>query len=117
MSKVAEFYQKAMADPAAKAELAAILNGKDIAAATEEDLAKIGEVAKKLGYEITVEEAKEYLNPAEAELSDDDLDAVAGGKGDPGVSIGCTTGGGQLGGDVSCEMAAGTVGVGVGVNS
>lgn len=81
MSKVSEFYAKAMADEGAKAELAAILEGKAVNDANDEQLEKIGELAKKLGYEITIEEAKEYINGNEAELDDDDLDAVAGGKG------------------------------------
>ena len=82
MSKISEFYAKALADEAAKAELAAILAGVTIQDANDEQLEKVGELAKKLGYDITVEEAKEYLNPEEAELDDEDLEAVAGGKGD-----------------------------------
>lgn len=107
MNKVVEFYQKALQDEMAKAELSAILDGKDIEAATEEDLVKIGEVAKKLGYEITVEEAKAYLNPAEHELSDEDLDTVAGGKGDTHVT--CTSGGASFIGGVDCNLSGGSI--------
>lgn len=82
MSKISEFYAKALADEATKTELATILGEKTIQNADDEQLAKVGELAKKLGYDITIEEAKEYLNPEEAELDDDDLEAVAGGKGD-----------------------------------
>jgi hypothetical protein len=81
MSKVSDFYVKATADESAKKELSAILGGKKIDDATDEELVKIGELAKKLGFDITVDEAKAYLNGDDAELDDNDLDAVAGGKG------------------------------------
>ena len=102
MSKVTDFYAKAMADESAKAEISSILGGTEINAATDEQLVKIGEVAKKLGFDITVDEAKAYLNPEEAELDEDDLDAVAGGKG--GGPITCTTGGSTI-----CKYAGGSV--------
>ncbi len=102
MSKVSEFYAKAMADESAKAEISSILGGTEINAATDEQLVKIGEVAKKLGFDITVDEAKAYLNPEEAELDEDDLDAVAGGKGDTHAT--CTSGG-----STQCKYAAGSI--------
>lgn len=95
MSKISDFYAKAMADESAKAKLEAILGGKEFSEASEEELTKIGELAKELGYEITLEEVKEFLNPAEAELEDDDLDTVAGGKGGGGSDGGNTTVGGD----------------------
>lgn len=81
MSKVSEFYAKALADDATKKELIVILGDNKIENASDEQLAKVGELAKTLGYDITVDEAKAYLNCGEAELDEDDLDAIAGGKG------------------------------------
>lgn len=81
MSKMSEFYAKAIADESAKAELIAILGEKKLEEADDAQLEKIGEVAKKLGFEISLEEAKGYLGGAETELDEEDLDAVAGGKG------------------------------------
>lgn len=97
MSKVSEFYAKAISDEGAKAKLGEILGGKTINEADDEQLKKIGGLAKELGFEITIEEAKDYLNGDNAELDDDDLDAVAGGKGE--VSINCGNGN-TIGGDV-----------------
>lgn len=84
MSKVSEFYAKALADEAAKKELITILGDNKIEEASDEQLVKVGDLAKKLGYDITVDEAKAYLNGDDTELDEDDLDAVAGGKGDSG---------------------------------
>ncbi len=82
MSKVSEFYAKAISDERSKAKLGEILGGKTINEATDEQLEKIGGLAKELGFEITIDEAKDYLNSDSSELDDNDLDAVAGGKGD-----------------------------------
>lgn len=81
MNKVTEFYAKALADESSKAELASILGESRIQDASDEQLKKIGQLAEKLGYEITVQEAKDYLNGSETELGEEDLEAVAGGKG------------------------------------
>lgn len=44
-------------------------------------LSKVVDVAKAKGYDITVDEAKAYIEEqAKQELSDEQLDAVAGGK-------------------------------------
>ncbi len=86
MSKISEFYAKALADESAKKELITILGENKIEEASDEQLTKVGELAKKLGYDITVEEAKAYLNRDDSELADDDLDAVAGGTGGSGKS-------------------------------
>jgi len=44
-------------------------------------LAHVVEYASSKGYDLTLDEAKAYINAqANAELSDDQLDAVAGGK-------------------------------------
>ena len=45
-------------------------------------IGSIVEVAKDKGYDITVEEARDYIrSQASSELSDEQLDQVAGGKG------------------------------------
>ena len=108
MSKVSEFYAKAISDDNAKARLGEILRGKTISEATDEQLEKIGGLAKELGFDITIEEAKNYLNADSAELDDDDLDAVAGGKGDTYIS--CTSGGnyGPVSGGGSPTVSPGT---------
>lgn len=94
MSKVTDFYAKALADESAKKELITILGDKKIEEASDEQLAKVGELAKKLGFEITIDEAKAYLSSDNAELDEDDLDAVAGGKG--GGPITCHNGVGNI---------------------
>lgn len=94
MSKISEFYAKVMEDEAAKKELIGILGEKKFEEADDAQLAKVGELAKKLGFEITVDEAKAYFN-TDSELNEDDLDAVAGGKGNRG-SINCTNGVGSI---------------------
>ncbi len=91
MNKVAEFYQKAMSDESSKEKIGKILCGKTISDATDEELVEIGKIAEELGFDITLEEAKAYLFPDEEMLSDDELDAFAGGKGDTHIT--CTTGG------------------------
>ncbi|PCJ61648.1 MAG: hypothetical protein COA65_01480 [Rhodospirillaceae bacterium] len=45
-------------------------------------IASVVEIAKGKGYDITLEEAKSYIqSQAKQELSDEQLDSVAGGKG------------------------------------
>lgn len=82
MSKVSKFYADAMTDEAVKNKLIKILGGKNFEDANDEQLAKIGEIAKELGFDITIEDAKTYLRGEDLELDEDDLDAVAGGKND-----------------------------------
>lgn len=79
MDKFKEFYKKAMADEQAKAELKAVFGGKKIGELSDEELLKVVMIAEKLGFAITLEEAKEYFAGEDEELSDDDLDKVAGG--------------------------------------
>lgn len=79
MNKVAEFYAKAMADEATAAEFAEAMGGKAMNELGDAEFEKLGKLAEKLGFTISVEEAKEYLSPKEGELADDELDAVAGG--------------------------------------
>lgn len=101
MSKVSEFYAKTLSDETAKAKLGSILGGKFINEADDEQLRKIGVLAKEMGFEITIEEAKNYLKGDNAELDDDDLDAVAGGKGNVQENYTCTNGGVVAPGDRS----------------
>ena len=84
MSKVADFYAKVLANEELQGKLGNILQGKNIVEATDDDLKKIGEVAKAEGFDITLEEARDYIQSDEAAVSDEALDAVAGGaqKGD-----------------------------------
>ncbi len=97
MSKVSEFYAKVLADESAKKELIVILGECRIENASDEQLTQVGKLAKKLGYDITIEEAKAYLNGDDAELDEEDLDAVAGGKGSSNTgSINCSNGVGNV---------------------
>lgn len=85
MSKVAEFYAKVIADEKLRSEAAALLGEKTPQEFTEEDLAKLSEFARQNGYELTVVEVREYLAAEVKDLSDEAMDAVAGGhkyKGD-----------------------------------
>ncbi len=79
MSKMADFYSKVMADKDLQTKLKGILGDKNIADATDADLEKIGDLAKEAGFAITLAEAKEYLSANETVVSDEALDAVAGG--------------------------------------
>lgn len=99
MSKINEFYSKVLSEPDAKKQLEEILHGTSLSEADDHMLEKIGLLAQRLGYEISVEEAKAYLNPSEAELDDDDLDAVAGGKNNEEVTTYICAVGGQAGWD------------------
>ncbi len=83
MSTISDFYAKVMADEAVKKQITDILGGTPIENADDEELKKIGEVAKGMGFSISVEEAKEYFSGNEEELSDEFLEAVAGGVSDP----------------------------------
>jgi hypothetical protein len=103
MSKVSDFYAKAVADEASKNELITILGDKKLTEASDEQLIKVGELAKKIGFEITLDEAKAYLNGGD-ELDEDDLDAVAGGKG---------SGGNTTYGNISCGNGVGFANVDV----
>ena len=81
MNKVAEFYAKATADAAAKAKLDKVLGGASLENLTDDQLQELGKLAKGLGFDISMEEAKAYLKSVGEELSDDALKEVAGGGG------------------------------------
>lgn len=80
MRKFQDFYAKVLADEGAKKEISSILAGKPLEAASDEQLKKIGAVAKRLGIDITLAEARSYFKQGDKKLSETDLDAVAGGK-------------------------------------
>ena len=82
MNKIAEFYNKVMSGEALKEKFTAIVGNVAPDKLSDEALGKLAELAKEAGFEITVAEAKEYFKPVEGEISDDDLDKVAGGKGE-----------------------------------
>lgn len=81
MSKFNEFYVNVMADENKKKKLESILDGGSMLNADDGKLKKIGELAKELGYDISVEEAKDFFEMDGKELDDDALESVAGGKG------------------------------------
>jgi len=79
MSKMADFYAKVISEETLRGQLTSILAGKDITEASDAELEKIGEIAKAAGFEVTLAEAKEYIASDAKDLSDDALEAVAGG--------------------------------------
>lgn len=78
MNKIEEFYNKVMQDETLKEKFLGIVGNTE--KLSEETLGKLAELAKEIGFDITIDEAKTYLTPVEGELSDDDLDKVAGGR-------------------------------------
>lgn len=80
MGKIAEFYCKVLADEDLRNKLAEILQGRDITAADDEQLQRIGKLAQELGFNLDLQTAKAYLSAEEIAVSDETLDAVAGGK-------------------------------------
>ena len=79
--KIAEFYAKVMADEKLKAKFEKVLDGKEITDASDDQLKKIGEIAKEMGYNFTIDEVKEFIKSGDVQLSDDALDNVVGGVG------------------------------------
>jgi predicted ribosomally synthesized peptide with nif11-like leader len=77
--KIAEFYAKVTSDDALKAKLEKILGGADITDASDDQLKAIGEIAKELGYNFTIDEVKEFIASGDVKLDEDALDNVAGG--------------------------------------
>ena len=77
--KIAEFYAKVTSDDALKAKVEKILAGAEITDATDDQLKAIGEIAKELGYNFTIDEVKEYIAYGDVQLDEDALDNVAGG--------------------------------------
>lgn len=82
MDKMKELYAKVAGDSALQAKFAEIM--KEAAEAGEETKEKLTNFAKEAGFEVIREEMEEFFKklgekPA-GELSDAELDAVAGGK-------------------------------------
>ena len=83
MDKFKQFYAQSVADDTIGAEVKKILGKTPIEDATDDQLIKLGELAKTLGLDIALDEAKAYLAKShddEGEISADELQAVAGGK-------------------------------------
>ena len=80
--KISEFYSKVIEDNTLKEKFENVLDGKEITEATDDQLIKIGEIAKEMDYNFTLAEVKEFIESGDVQLSDDALDNVAGGKGE-----------------------------------
>lgn len=84
MDKFQEFYTQTMTNDAVRAEVKKIIGKTPVNEATDEQLIQLGELAKTLGLDFSLEEVKAYFgNEAdddEVELSSSELQAVAGGK-------------------------------------
>jgi hypothetical protein len=81
MDKFTAFYNKVMSDEELAAKVAKIFDGKDDKI-NDEQLQQLSVLAKEVGLDISVEEAKEYFNREDDdELKEEELDMVAGGKG------------------------------------
>ena len=86
MSKMKELYLKVAADESLQEKVNKILEaaGKNVDAAGK----NLVEFAKEQGYDVTVEEIGEFFKTiseaSDGKLSDEELDAVAGGKGGGG---------------------------------
>lgn len=83
MTKMKELYEKVAADSTLQDKLATIMKGAEEAGeeATEEKLLAF---AKDAGYDVTLDEMREFFKQEGLELSEADLDGVAGGK-NPGI--------------------------------
>ena len=79
MSKMSDFYTKVIADEKLREKVAAVLGDKAVEDASDDELKKIGEVAREAGFDVTLDEAKAYIKSDAKDLSDEALDAVAGG--------------------------------------
>lgn len=92
MDKMKELYKKVASDSKLQEKISQILNNaeKVDAEITEE---KLKNFAKEAGYEVEVADMQQFIKEnileKQGELSDTELDAVAGGKLD-GSAIGCS---------------------------
>ncbi len=80
MTKFEEILQKLNDNQEARQEMIDILQGQSLTSVSEEQLTRLTELAQKMGVDLSVAELKNVINPPEGEISDDDLDAVAGGS-------------------------------------
>ncbi len=106
MSQMEKLYQKVAADSELQAKFAEIM--KDAEKVGEEVAKeKLIAFAKEAGYDVTVDEMQEFFKELakakEGELSDVEMDQVAGGKSLPGIStiVGSVT---SLG--ISCAQSS-----------
>jgi predicted ribosomally synthesized peptide with nif11-like leader len=100
MNKMKELYEKVAKDNALQAKFNAILSEAE-KAGEEVTKQKLLAFAKEAGYEVSLDEMKDFfkgLTEANGELSDSELDQVAGGKTGIGIAlsiaslgIGCAT--------------------------
>lgn len=85
MEKFTAFYQRVTTDEKLAARVAEILgDDEQIDKVTDEQLQQLSALAKEIGLDISVEEAREYLNREDDRsetLTNDQLEMVAGGKG------------------------------------
>ena len=83
MSKMKELYEKVAGDSTLQSKFYEIMSNAEKAGekATDESLIRF---AKEAGYDITLDEIKAFFSelaePKQGELSDEELDLVAGGK-------------------------------------
>lgn len=82
MSKFSDFYNAMLKDEEVKKEAAGILGDISLVEIDKTQAELLVPIAKKLGFDITADEAINYLNADKLMLDENDLDAVAGGKGE-----------------------------------
>ena len=102
--KIAEFYSKVTSDENLKAKFENVLDGKEITSATDEQLEKIGEIAKDLGYNFTIDEVKKFIASGDVQLSDDALDNVAGGADKTNIAGKISSSSSGSGGDININI-------------
>lgn len=90
MDKFTAFYHKVTTDEALATRVAEILGDDDeIENVTDEQLQQLSALAKEIDFDISVEEAKEYFKREDDEqLTNAELEMVAGGKGDKSDTAG-----------------------------
>jgi Nif11 domain len=110
LQSATEFANGVFSNPALLSEVTATVNGKSEAEASS----AISALGKSKGYDFTSEEAATLRQSFMKQLSDADLDGVAGGVNDGGAAqIGVTYVAGQLAGQ-GIPGGGGLIGAGVG---
>lgn len=89
MCKMKELYEKVAKDATLQAKFNTIISdAKKVGEAATNG--KMAEFAKEAGYDVTLDEMKDFFEKLaekkEGELSDTELDMVAGGKSDNGIA-------------------------------
>lgn len=79
LDKFNKFYAELSENESLRAEVEKILGENTFDNAGDEQLLKIGDIARNIGLEFDLDEVKAYF--ADSELDDEALDSVAGGKG------------------------------------